>query len=516
MTTPSSAAQTPNKWVVLVGACLGVFCLTMNSAALITAVPAIRHVFDLDPTTLQWIVTIYFLTGAMFLAAAGRLGDRFGLAQVFLAGALCFIVAFAMIALASGPAVVLMGRALQGLAGAFLLPMSLALVQATFPQDQRQLAVGIWSGVLGLGLGVGPIVGGLLTHYFDWRTIFWASLVLAAISFILVLLAFRGQGETRPGGSRVPQDYLGFVLLATSMGTLIFAITHARDLGWDSPVTLGMLLAAVAAFLGLLLRERRVDNPFLNLALFGHRRFVAATLGIFTTFFLIYTILYFASIFIQNGLALGYTAEEAGFSLISLTLVMFAVSSQVHRAIARFGHHRVVTTGMALICLGFLLLHLEASAIGIFGLEVALLVCGLGLGLTLPVFSGIGLESLPRQETGQGSGVLTTFTFLGGTVGISLGGVVSTGASRSALEDSLAKLQITEPALLAKIEVGLHTTTADLNTLLAQFDAATAQALQAALSRAVEAGFADLTLLCVIVVAPAAVAQYWLLKSDPG
>jgi EmrB/QacA subfamily drug resistance transporter len=448
MTTSGSGARTPNRWVVLTGSGLGVFCLTMNGTALITAVPAIRHVFDLDPTTLQWIVTIYFLTGAIFLAAAGRLGDRFGLGRVFLAGALAFMVAFAMIALAGDPAVVLAGRALQGLAGALLLPMSLALVQATFPQDQRQLAVGIWSGVLGLGLGVGPIVGGLLTHYLDWRTIFWASLAITTVSFVVVLLAFRGLGETRPGGPRERQDYLGFVLLATSMGTLTFAITHARDLGWDSPVTLGTSLVAVAAFVALLLRERRVDNPFLNLSLFGHRRFVAATLGIFTTFFLIYTILYFASIFIQNGLALGYTAEEAGFSLISLTLVVFAVSTVVHRAIARFGHHRVITTGMALICLGSLLLHLEASAIAIGGLEVALLVCGLGLGLTVPVFSGIGLESLPSREIGQGSGVLTTFTFLGGTLGISLGGVVSTGASRSVLADSLAKLQITDPAQL--------------------------------------------------------------------
>ena len=184
MAAPGSAAQMPNKWVVLTGTCLGVFCLTMNGTALITAVPAIRHVFDLDPTTLQWIVTVYFLTGAMFLAAAGRLGDRFGLSRVFLAGALCFVLAFAMIALATNPVVVLAGRALQGLAGAFLLPMSLALVQATFPQDQRQLAVGIWSGVLGLGLGVGPIVGGLLTHYLDWRYIFWASLVITTISFV--------------------------------------------------------------------------------------------------------------------------------------------------------------------------------------------------------------------------------------------------------------------------------------------------------------------------------------------
>jgi EmrB/QacA subfamily drug resistance transporter len=487
----------------------------MNGTALITAVPAIRHVFDLDPTTLQWIVTIYFLTGAIFLAAAGRLGDRFGLGRVFLAGALAFMVAFAMIALAPSPAVVLAGRALQGLAGALLLPMSLALVQATFPQDQRQLAVGIWSGVLGLGLGVGPIVGGLLTHYLDWRTIFWASLAITTVSFAVVLLAFRGLGETRPGGSREPQDYLGFVLLATSMGTLTFAITHARDLGWDSPVTLGTSLVAVAAFVALLLRERRVDNPFLNLSLFEHRRFIAATLGIFATFFLIYTILYFASIFIQNGLALGYTAEEAGFSLISLPLVMFAVSTMVHRAITRFGHHRVITTGMALICLGSLLLHLEASAIAIGGLEMALLVCGLGLGLTVPVFSGIGLESLPSQATGQGSGVLTTFTFLGGTLGISLGGVVSTGASRSVLADSLAKLQITDPAQLAKIEAGLHTTTADLNRLLAQFDSATAQAVYDGLQRAVDAGFAELTLLCVIVAGPAALAQYWLLKRSP-
>lgn len=512
MTATSDTAQSPNKWVVLFGTCLGVFCLTMNGTALLTAVPAIRHVFDLDRTSLQWIVTIYFLSGAMLLAAAGRIGDRVGLSKVFLAGTLCFALAFTMIALATDPVVVLVARALQGLAGALLLPMSLALIQANFPQDQRSLAVGIWSGVLGLGLGVGPIVGGLLTHYLDWRYIFWVSLAITTLSFFIVVLALRGHEEMPSGESRRRQDYLGFVLLATSMGTLTFALTRAQDLGWDSPVTLAMSLVALAAFLGLLMRERRIDDPFLNLSFFQHRRFIAATLGIFVTFFLIYTILYFTSIFVQNGLTLGYTTEEAGFALISLTLVMFAVSSQVHRAIARYGHRRVVTTGMALICLGSVLLYLEAAAIGIFGLEVALLACGLGLGLTTPVFSGIGLESLPQQQTGQGSGVLTTFTFLGATVGVSLGGVISTGASRSVLESSLTRLQITEPAHLAEIERGLHTTTAELNRLLGQFDTATAQALHDALKRAVDAGFADLALLCTAVALFATIAECWLLK----
>lgn len=511
-----SYAQTSDpgatRWVIMIGACLGVFSLTMNGTALITAVPAIRHEFDISPTTIQWIVTIYFLTGAIFLAAAGRIGDFFGHGRVFLAGALCFMLAYVMIAIAGNAATVLVGRAIQGVAGALLLPMSLALIKATFPEQQRQVAAGIWSGFLGLGLGIGPIVGGLLTHYVDWRSVFWVSLAISAVSFGIVLFALRGRFEQRAERKQGRRDYLGFILLAVAMGAFTFAITHAQHLGWQSAITLSAMVIAIASFLVLLVRERRVDRPFLDLKLFKHRHFVAATLGILCTFFLIYGILYFASIFVQNPLTFGDTAAEAGLTLIALTIVMFVVSLVVHRAMLRWGPCIVVTTGMALICLGALLLYVEVASDSIVGLEVALILCGVGLGLTVPVFSGIGLATLHPDQTGQGAGLLTTFTFLGATIGVSTGGLISSSAAQSTLVEGLAALPASQPAAISDIEAGLHASADQLQSLLGQFDASTASSVQSALRHAVDAGFAGLTLLCVVVAAFGTIVQFLLLR----
>jgi len=498
----------------MAGACLGVFSLTMNGTALITAVPAIRHAFDIGPVTVQWIVTIYFLTGAVFLAAAGRIGDHFGHGRVFLAGALSFMIAYVMIALAGNAATILIGRAIQGFAGALLLPMSLALIKATFPERQRQVAAGIWSGFLGLGLGIGPIVGGLLTHYLDWRAVFWVSLAIAALAFVIMAAAMRGHFEARAARSAGKRDYLGFVLLAAAMAAFTYAITHAQGLGWASVATLATLFVAVAALVTLLIRERRLERPFLDLKLFRHRHFIAATVGILSTFFLIYGILYFASVFVQNTLTLGDSAAQAGVTLIALTIVMFVVSLFVDRAVSRLGPRSVVTTGMVLLCLGALLLHVEVAVDDLVGLETALVLCGLGLGLTVPVFSGIGLATLPPDQTGQGAGLLTTFTFLGATIGVSLGGLVSAAATDGSLGNSLAALQITDPTQLAAVRAGLHASAAQLQSVLGQFDAGTTANVQAALRHAVDAGFEALTLLCVIVAAIGAIAQFVLLRTS--
>ncbi len=512
ITEPVASA---NPWVVLVGVSIGVFSLTMNGTAMITAVPQIRHDFDLSPTMLQWVVTIYFLVGAIFLAAAGRMGDRFGLGRVFLAGALCFAAAYIIIALAPDGLTILVGRGLQGLAGGLLLPMSLALVRATFPEQKRQFAAAIWSGVLGLGLGVGPIAGGLLTHYFSWRYIFWLSMAIVVGAFAIVVFALRGRLSPPQRTQRESQDFLGFILVATAMATLTFAITHAQDLGWFSGATVAALLVCIAATIGLLLRERSVPMPFLNLDLFRNRGFIAASLGIFSAFFLIYTILVFASIFTQNVLAFDYTPAHAGVSLLSLTLLMFALSTVVHRVIARYGPQIVVTTGMGLLMVGATLLHLVAGGGGVLGFETALMVCGLGLGGTLPVFSGLGVESLPPDQTGQGSGVLTTFTFLGATVGVSIGGFVSANGARSSLDASLAALGL-QPTDLANLTPGLHATEEQLATLLSRYDAGTAGNIRDALAQAVYDGFADLTVLCAAVAALGALAQFWLLRVRPS
>ncbi|MFC6977776.1 MFS transporter [Microbulbifer taiwanensis] len=491
---------------------MGVFSQTMNGTAMITAVPPIRHDFDLSPTMLQWVVTIYFLVGAIFLAAAGRMGDRFGLGRVFLAGTLCFVAAYIIMALAADGLTMLVGRGLQGLAGGLLLPMSLALVRATFPEQKRQFGAAIWSGVLGLGLGIGPIVGGLLTHYLSWRYIFWFSMAIVVAAFIIVAIALRGRLSPPKRGQPEFQDFTGFLLIATAMATFTFALTHAQDLGWHSGTTISTLLASIVATIALLLRERSASMPFLNLDFFRNRDFIAASLGIFSAFFLIYVILVFASIFTQNILAFDYTPALAGFSLLSLTLLMFLLSTVVHRVAARYGYQVVVTTGMLLLMIGATLLHVEATGNGVLGFETALAVCGLGLGLTLPVFSGLGVQTLPPDQTGQGSGVLTTFTFLGATVGVSIGGLVSANGARSSLDGSLSALDL-PPAEVANLTAGLHATEQKLSMLLSRYDAATAETIREALIQAVYSGFADLTLLCAVLAALGALAQFRLLRA---
>lgn len=420
-------------WWTLAGACGGLFLLMLDSTVVTLALPDIERDVGASAAEVQWVVNAYLLVMAALVVTAGRLGDIFGRRRVYLIGLAAFGVGSVVAATAGTPEVLIAGRVIQGAGGAPVIGLSLAIVTAVFSPERQATAVGIWTAVSSIALGIGPLIGGALVEL-DWRLIFWINLPLVAAGIAITLFA---TPETRDETSEPRVDYAGLLTLGLGLGAVVFAFVESDRWGFDDPRFLGLLAGGLALLACFVVIERRVRQPIVDLTLFRNGPYFGATAAAFALVGGYWSVIFFQPQFLQG--VLGYSAIAAGVLILPLTLPMIVVSPFAGRLIARFGARGLMTTGMVLAVAG-LLVQTRLTADSVYAeLFVGLLLFGLALGCVYAPMSSAAMAAMPPSKAGIAAGVLAMNRLLSGAVSLAIVGAIFQALRGDEIDDGATK-----------------------------------------------------------------------------
>ncbi|MER5719146.1 MFS transporter [Streptomyces sp. NPDC002132] len=418
------AVKRPGRWLALSVLVLAVLLVAVDATVLGLATPYISE--DLAPsgTQLLWIGDVYSFVIAGLLVSMGSLGDRVGRKRILLGGATAFGAISVLNAYATTPEAMIAARALLGVAGATLMPATLALIRNIFHDPrERSLAIGIWGATASAGTAVGPITGGFLLEHFWWGSVFLINLPVMAV---LVLVGVRTLPESRnpnPG----PWDLPSVALSLVGMIGIVYAVKEAASHGPAWP-TLAVGLLGAAALYGFVRRQLTLPAPLLDMRLFGSRGFSGAVLADLLTVLGMSGLVFFLSQFLQ--LVQGRRPLEAGLAELPAAVGAVAAGLLAGRAARRFSVRTVVSGGLAAIGLALAALTVVDRSTGYPLLGAALLVVGVGAGLSFTVTSDVILSSVPKEQAGAASAVSETAYELGAALGIAVLGSIVTGVYR--------------------------------------------------------------------------------------
>ncbi|MFE7973456.1 MFS transporter [Streptomyces shenzhenensis] len=414
----------PGRWVALAVLVLAVLLVAVDATVLGLATPFISE--DLRPSgnQLLWIGDVYSFVIAGLLVSMGSLGDRIGRKRILLVGATAFGAISVLNAYATTPELMILARALLGVAGATLMPATLALIRNLFNDPrERSLAVGIWGATASAGTAVGPIVGGFLLEHFWWGSVFLINLPVMAV---LVLVGARTLPESRnphPG----PWDLASVALSLVGMIGVVYAVKETASHGF-APATLVVGLLGAAALYGFVRRQFTLPVPLLDMRLFRRGGFSGAVLADLLTVLGMSGLVFFLSQYLQ--LVQGMRPFEAGLAELPAAIGAVAAGLVAGRAARRFSVRAVVSGGLAAVGLALAALTMLSRTTGYPLLGAALLVVGVGAGFSFTVTADVILSSVPKDQAGSASAVSETAYELGAALGIALLGSIVTGVYR--------------------------------------------------------------------------------------
>jgi len=401
--------------------CLALFMVMLDTLVLGVALPSIQKSFNAGLADLEWFTNGYTLTFAVLLIPLGMLGERFGRKRVFLLGIAVFTLGSLASALSTHALGLTLARALQGIGGAAIAPISLTLVSAAFPPKFRAAAIGIVSGVSGLGLATGPLVGGLIVNGSPWQMIFWINVPIGVLA-----VAFGGLWLRESKGVEKRLDLVGLLLIAASLLGIVFGLVRGNEAGWDAfevwgPLAAGLVLLPV--FIGW---EWRHPSPLLSLRLFKSRDYSALIAVGFWLYAGIFGAIFLLTLFLQQ--AQGYSALGAGVREMAWTGATMVAAPIAGLIIGRLGTRRVLLTGLLLqaaaLCLFAILIAVNGAVFSFAYMAPAMVLAGLGMGLSLTPLSEGVLSAVHESSSGEASGVSNATRELGGVFGIAIGSLI--------------------------------------------------------------------------------------------
>ena len=425
------------KLLTLGACCFGLFMVMLDNTIVNVALPSIQRELGASVMSLQLVVDAYILVFASLLLTAGALGDRYGRKRVFQIGLVVFTIASALCGLATSEEMLIASRALQAIGGSALLPSTLALITATFPDRREQAqAIGLWSGVSAMALVAGPLLGGLLTSSLGWRSVFYVNLPVGAIA---LLVAGRVIAESRdPAGRRL--DLVGQVLAVLTLGSLTFALIEGNTHGWTSPPILALLTIAIVGLPAFLLVERRSSSPMLALGFFRDPCFSSANAIALLVGFALLGFVFFNTLYFQT--VKGYTPLQAGVRYAPSTLMIVLVAPIAGRLASRYGYWVPVTTGTTLAAAALLLFTRSEAGTPYPELLGPLLLLGIGLGLTTSPIIAAAVAGMPPGQAGVASATVNTNRQVGGALGVAVLGAIVTARFTADLPTMLAPLHL--------------------------------------------------------------------------
>lgn len=421
------------KRLILVACILGSTIAFVDTSVVNVALPAIQD--DLGGGLLgqQWVANAYLLTEGALLLVGGSLGDVYGQRRVFIAGLIAFAVFSATCALAPSVELLVAGRALQGAAAAALVPMALALITTTFGPEERGKAIGAWTAWSGVGVAIGPLIGGQLVDVGSWRLIFAINLPLIAVTLALALATIPAVGKR----SDRRLDLVGAALCSVSLGAMIFGLLQQPTEGWGDFTVLLPLALGAALFAGFLLHERRSPRPMLPLGLFRRRNFAVGNLETFAMYGGIGLLFFYLVIYLQQ--VAGFSALEAGVAMTPITLLMLFFAGYFGGLADRLGPRAFMTAGPLIGAAGLaLLLRLDSEVDFWVDLLPGLLLFSLGLAMTVAPLTATVLGDVDELDAGIASGSNNAIARLAGMIGIAVVGVLMAANFADGLDDRLS------------------------------------------------------------------------------
>jgi len=409
-------------WLAIVAASLPMFMATLDNLVMTNALPVIHEDLGASVEELQWFVNAYTLSFASFILMAVALGDRFGRRTVFVAGIIVFTAASAFAALATGPGELIAARAIQGVGGAALMPLSLTLLAGSVPTRLRPLAIGIWGGISGLGVAAGPLVGGAVVEGWNWQGIFWLNVPVGIIAIPLALLALPNSF-----GAKLRADVVGLLLAGLGVLAVIFGIVRGNPAGWDSLQVVGSLVAGAVLLVSFVIWESRTSAPLLPLRLFRDRSFTVANIvGLAFSFGM------FGSIFILIQflqVVQGADPLQAAVQTTPWTLAPMVVAPLAGLIAPRVGTRLLIVSGLALETVAMFWLAATMSATVAYATMLpAFIVAGIGMGLVFAPVSTAVLATMSERDQAKASGTNSTIREIGVALGIAVLTAVFTGA----------------------------------------------------------------------------------------
>jgi EmrB/QacA subfamily drug resistance transporter len=421
-TAPTEGPVYDRRWWILAVLCFSLVVITLDNTILNVALPTLVRDLHANDSELQWMVDSYTLVFAGLLLSAGSLGDRFGRRGALQLGLAIFGVGSLLSALVSSPTQLIATRALMGVGGAFIMPSKLSILTNVITDEERGRAIGVWAGVAGIGIAIGPLAGGILLEHFAWGSIF-----LVNIPVVIVAIAAGQLIVPTSKDPRAPKlDVVGALLSISGLFLLLYAIIEAPSSGWTASRVLesfGVSAALLAAFVVWELRSR---HPMLNISFFENPRFTAASVSLMLVFFALFGATFLLTQYFQ--FVLGYSALKTGVALLPFAAAIMVVAPLSARVAEKIGTKITVSAGLFVVAVGLALFSRVRVDTSYVDLLWRMLLMSGGMGLTMTPATDSIMGSLPLENAGVGSAVNDTTRQVGGALGVAvIGSLLASG-----------------------------------------------------------------------------------------
>lgn len=411
------------KAIILVTCCLSLLIVSMDATIVNVAIPSIRADLDASAAQLQWVIDIYTLVLASLLLLAGAAADRFGRRRTFQLGLTIFAVASLLCSIAPNIETLIAARLLQAIGGSMLNPVAMSIITQVFTgRVERARAIGIWGGVVGISMALGPIVGGALIEYVSWRSVFWINLPICALAIALTALVVP---ESKSSIQRA-FDPIGQGLGMAFLFGIVYVLIEGPLMGWTDARTIAVLVLAVTALVLFLVHESRHHDPFIDLRFFRSIPLTSATVIAVCSFAAWGAFLFMMSIYLQDER--GFSAMETGLTYLPIAVGALVFSPLSGRMVGRFGSRPPLLISGALITLSTLMLAGLSATTPVWQLLVIFTVFGIGFSMVNAPITNAAVSGMPIDRAGAASAIATTSRQVGVSIGVALCGSVAGAA----------------------------------------------------------------------------------------
>ena len=407
-----------NPWAILGVVMAGTFMTTLDTSIVNISLPAIARAFGTPLSgTIEWVIIVYLVVIAALLLTFGRLSDVIGRKPVWLAGLVVFTIGSALCGLAPGLPLLIAARAFQGIGGALIFAPSVALLTDAFPPERRGRAIGLNAVAVSFGVAAGPSFGGIITEHVSWRWIFFLNVPIGILAYLAAArLLPRARGRARPF------DFAGAILLGVGLGLLTLSLSFGQEWGWASPGLLAAVAIALAALAGLVVLEKRVEEPNIDLSLFTCRPFAAALASLVLSFLGLFAVGFLLPFYFEN--LRQFSPAISGFLLTPFALTIAAAAPISGSVADRIGSRWLASAGLGIASLGMFLVSLLGTDNPPADIVWRLALVGIGTGIFQSPNNRALMQAAPRSEQGEASGILGTGRVVGQSLSVAVGGAM--------------------------------------------------------------------------------------------
>jgi EmrB/QacA subfamily drug resistance transporter len=499
------------RWWTVVTMALPVIILTIDFFGVSVALPSIGRELGGSTSSLAWVINAFMLGLAGVLVVGGRLGDLVGRRKMLLAGVVLFLGGSIVCGIAQSEAVLIAGRALQGVAAAFTYSNSLSIVSNAFSADQRGIGIGLWIGIGAVGSAIGPFVGGLLTEELSWRWLFYVNVPFGAAAVAMTLLVVQ---ESRDEGAPPSIDWIGCLLAITGCVLLVMGLEFTARLGWDSSLVWAVLGGAVVVLIGFVIAETRVKNPLIQFGLFASRDFIGSALVGVLINFTLGALMLFLTLYLQHVGDL--SPLKTGFVFLAFSLVLAGMSTATGYIGAAWGARQAIALGMALNCASFAILVFGGTAVAVVLVVLALVLGGAGQALAYNTSTAVAMGTVPSDKAGAASGVIGSIRILAVAVGVAVTTAVFKAVETNRLAALIGEAGGTATAADIREATAVVSGSDALAAALAKMSPAAAQHITVIVDQAFVSGFGVVMTICAGLSAAGIVAAFLIRRSYSG